>query len=142
MTEAGGAHTGAQGATGGGSNVVSVEEYRALLEAEAKRKHKYGAVPLTVDGHYFDSTAEAARYGELLLLEREGEIADIAVHPTFRLEVNGILICTYEGDFRYRVIETGAVVTEDVKGHRTESYKLKRQLMRAVLGITITEVRA
>lgn len=119
---------------------ITAEEFNALMAAQAKRGHKYGAVPVTVDGHSFDSTAEAARYGELLLLERAGEIADIEVHPTFRLEVNGVLVCHYEGDFRYRVVATGGWVTEDVKGHRTESYKIKRRLMQACRGIAIVEV--
>lgn len=121
---------------------ITAEEFNALMAAQAKRGHKYGAVPVTMDGHYFDSTAEAARYGELLLLEREGEIADIEVHPTYPLRWNGVLICEYEADARYRVVATGDLVVEDVKGHRTESYRLKRRMMQACYGIEISEVQA
>jgi len=86
----------------------------------------------------FASKKEAARYQELKLLEKAGEISDLRTHPVFRLEINGVLICKYEADFSYRDWQ-GLPITEDVKGVRTPIYKLKKKLMRAIYGIEILE---
>lgn len=104
---------------------------------------KYGAIPTTLDGHRFDSRAEARRYAELRLLERAGEIADLELQPAYPLVVNGVKVATYRADFRYRDVATGAVAVEDVKGGRatvTPVYRLKRRLVLALYGIEIKEV--
>jgi hypothetical protein len=102
---------------------------------------KYGNVPTIVDGQRFDSKAEAARYRELTLLLKAGDISDLRIHPIYKLEANGVLICRYVSDFEY-VTRDGRVVVEDVKGKKTDVYLLKRKLMRALRGIEITEVAA
>jgi hypothetical protein len=84
---------------------------------------------------------QARRYEELKLLVRGGTITDLQIdneQTTFRLEVNGQLICKYRADATYR--ENGEFVVEDTKGFRTEGYILKRKLMQACLGIKIREV--
>jgi hypothetical protein len=40
---------------------------------------KYRAIPTTVDGIRFDSKREAARYGELKLLEKAGHIRGLTL---------------------------------------------------------------
>lgn len=57
---------------------------------------------------------------------------------SFPLVVNGILITRYRADFTF--IRDGALVVEDVKGFRTDKYKLKKLLMKAVYGIDIVEI--
>lgn len=115
---------------------------------------RYGnAKKVKDDGHTFDSKREHARYLELKLLERAGEITLLEVHPRIRIVIAGVAIklksdgypngrqLTYVADFRYVDRKTGAVVWEDVKmqsGHRPEVYRLKRALVDA-MGITITE---
>ena len=106
--------------------------------------HKYNAVRTWRHGHWFASKAEARRYTELLLLESAGEIRDIELQPTFPLMTptpDGSLVSTakYVADFRYRDIPSGATVVEDVKGVRTQVYKLKRRWVEAQYGITIIE---
>lgn len=104
---------------------------------------KYGAIPTTVDGYRFASRAEARRYAELRLMALAGEIADLELHPRFRLVVNGQSIGAYVADFAYTDVATGRRVVEDVKGGqatRTAVYRLKRRLMLACHGIEITEV--
>ena len=105
-----------------------------------KRQLKYRNKPVEVDGIRFASKAEARRYGELKLLERAGEIADLRLQPPFRLDVNGLHIADYRGDFAYRNVRTGMAGVEDVKGVRTDSYRLKRLLMKACHGVDIVEV--
>ena len=45
---------------------------------------------------------------------------------------------TYIADFVYE--ENGVEVVVDAKGYKTEVYKLKKKMMRALLGIDIKEV--
>ena len=52
-----------------------------------ERRHKYGAVPVEVDGIRFASKREANRYGELLMLARAREIWDLTLQPNFDLHV-------------------------------------------------------
>jgi len=99
-----------------------------------RKKNKYGAVKVKEDGYTFDSKAEHRRYCELKLLQRAGDISDLAVHPRYPLEVNGERIAIYEADFSYtaRTAPRGAVVVEDVKGFATADYRLKAKLFRAL----------
>jgi hypothetical protein len=103
---------------------------------------KYGNRKVEIDGYLFDSQAEARRYQELQLLEKCGDIADLEIHPKFKIAVNQKLICTYSADFRYRMVGDGRHITEDVKGVKTAVYQLKKRLMLACYGIEIVEVSA
>jgi hypothetical protein len=109
----------------------------------AKRR-KYRNQPVTVDGHEFDSKAEARRFGELKHLLHAGKIRCLRIHTPFTLTVNNIKICCYEADFVYEEWIDGkwSLVIEDVKGHRTREYKLKSKLMLAIHGISIREIDA
>ncbi|CAB4180346.1 Protein of unknown function DUF1064 [uncultured Caudovirales phage] len=98
---------------------------------------KYSNERTLVGGIMFASKAEAARYSELLLLERAGAISGIECHPRFALVVNGCKIATYVADFRYLDKRTGLAVVEDVKGVQTAVFKLKYKLVRALHGIDI-----
>lgn len=119
---------------------MNAAEYRALVESQAQRRRsKYGAVRVVIDGIPFDSTREGERYGELKRLRDAGIIADLELQPRFPLTVNGITIGHYVADFRYVDRERGVVVTEDVKGVRTPVYRLKKKLVEALYGIEITE---
>lgn len=101
---------------------------------------KYGNRKTTVDGVTFDSKAEAARYMALQLLERGGVITALSLQPEF-LIADGF---TYNGkreraikyvaDFKYLDVQTDEWVIEDVKGTRTEVYKIKRKLFLAKYG--------
>jgi hypothetical protein len=125
------------------------------------KKGRYGNVRKPVhDGIRFDSKREFLRYMDLKLLEKAGEISELKVHPKYPIIIGGIPIMvalnqykpwgrhlTYEADFSYlhhKVIDGEPAtkpIIEDVKmqsGHRTDVYKLKRALMKA-MGIDITE---
>ena len=104
--------------------------------------HKYGAVPTVVDGVRFASKAEAARYGELKLLEKAGEITGLVLQPRFPITYHGLKISTYVADFKYFLVNGAhpVGVVEDVKGVSTTVYRLKKKLVEAQYGIVITEV--
>jgi hypothetical protein len=104
---------------------------------------KYGAVRTEVDGITFASKKEAKRYGELKLLEKAGEIRKLTLQPRYPLYAGPMpespmvilrLVGEYRADFEY---ETEALPrlwlkkTEDVKGVRTETYRLKKKLFEA-----------
>lgn len=109
-----------------------------------KRPSKYGAVRTEVDGIKFASKAEARRYSELKLLERAGEICELHLQPRFPLRINGQLVTTYVADFVYVVKgekpELTGTIVEDVKGVRTEVFKIKAKLFEAIHGFPVREV--
>lgn len=106
--------------------------------------NKYGARRTTVDGITFASAREARRFCELKILERVGKITDLVLQPRFQIVVNEQKVCTYVADYSYREVlnqdVAGPIVIEDAKGVRTEVYKLKKRLMKAVHNIEVVEV--
>ncbi len=92
------------------------------------------------NGIWFDSQKEANRYQELLWMEKAGVICNIELQPRYNLVVNGHNCGFYKADFRYRLVETGKSVTEDVKGVRTAVYRLKKKIVKALYDIDIVEI--
>ena len=96
--------------------------------------NKYNARKQEIDGHVFDSQGEAARYWELKMLRRAGEILDLKVHPKFDLiepMVRGkkkLSAARYTADFSYIEKKTGWIVVEDFKGVKTEAFQLRKKL--------------
>lgn len=114
--------------------------------AATAKPSKFGNLRVEEDGIAFDSMAERRRYQELKLREQRGEIDDLTMQPIFTLHAptpQGELkfIGRYTADFAYRVVATGEIVTEDVKGVRTQLFTWKKKHAEAEYGITITEVR-
>ena len=125
---------------------------REAPSLEVPKPTKYHAIPVHVDGVRFASKREAARFLELQLWQKAGQIADLECQPVFPLHVMEIwrsgapivitTIGKYTADFRYLNLQTGEIVIEDVKSTatRTEAYKLRKKLAEAIHGITVTEV--
>lgn len=129
----------------------------ASVSGEKKKESKYKAKKTVVNDIPFDSGKEGKRYAELLLLERKGEITELArqvpfellpsqrepdrigarggIHPGKCIEKPVV----YYADFVYKDHEGNRVV-EDAKGVRTADYVIKRKLMLYVHGIRIKEV--
>lgn len=114
--------------------------YNSMLIKE-KGISKYFNQKTLVDGISFDSKKEANRYKELKLREKAKEIKDIQIHPRFLIwqgftdrEGKKYQPINYEADFKY--LEKKQVkgrmiwveVVEDVKGMKTEIYKLKKKM--------------
>ena len=81
-----------------------------------KKRNKYNAKKTVVDGITFDSKKEATRHGELLLLEKAGEISDIIRQPIFHLTTKNGVVGKHILDFMYRDLKTDEIIYEDVKG--------------------------
>jgi len=116
--------------------------------------NKYGNTKTIVDGIKFDSKKEASRYQELKLMEKGRLIFDLELQPKFVLQEKFKYqgkterAITYSADFRYKentpvksltysthsdeVVKgefTQLVeIVEDVKGHKTDVYKIKRKM--------------
>jgi hypothetical protein len=91
----------------------------------------------TIDGRTFASKAEMNRYLELKMAERAGVIFDLRCQPKFLLidpfyhpligQFKGL---NYLADFGYfEKKNPKKEIIEDVKGHITEIYSLKRTLL-------------
>lgn len=112
-----------------------------------KSRSKYGNKKCKIDGYTFDSVKEGHRYAELKILLREGKIRGLEMQKEYELVPSYIDGVTgkrirpvyYKADFVYEDVETGKTVIEDVKGYRTEGYKIKKKLMGSK-GLYITEV--
>lgn len=104
------------------------------------RRSKYNARKVEIDGLRFDSQKEARRYRELRLREMAGEIVMLECHPRYALvavhdvasqrDLDIVPVGRYTPDFRY-VTREGEVVIEDVKGVKTEAYRLRKRLFEA-----------
>lgn len=123
---------------------------REWASATKTKRTKYGAVKTLHGGILFDSKAECKRWIELLWRRQANEIDQLERQVPYEIRVAGILIATWFADFRYRefVGQRGPVreyriVVEDVKSEPTRknrTYRLKKKLVEALYGITITEV--
>lgn len=98
-------------------------------------KSKYGNRKVVYDGYTFDSERELKRYKELVLLVKAGEISHLELQPKFLLIVNGSPVKSsgrklfYLGDFAYFDHRREKRIVEDVKGVRTDVYRLKKALV-------------
>ncbi|MDE7425362.1 MAG: DUF1064 domain-containing protein [Lachnospiraceae bacterium] len=110
---------------------------------------KYHNKLTEIDGIKFHSRKEAERYTILKLMEKSGGISNLELQKKYVLiptipAAPGVCSaqrsCCYIADFVYTDNKTGRTVVEDVKGMRTEVYKIKKKLMRYIHGIIIQEV--
>jgi len=105
---------------------------------------KYRNIKTEIDGIKFDSKKEGKRYKELLILEQAKVIQDLRLQVPYQLiqpmKINGQhqRAILYIADFVYK--QDGKEIIEDVKGMRTDVYRIKRRLMKQVHGIEINEI--
>lgn len=135
-----------------------------VLKMRYKSKY-YNVKTRTSDGNVFDSTKEARRWEQLLLLLKAGEITNLQKQVKYELIPNqyetyerysktgkrlkdGVRLAErkaeYVADFVYTIANTGETIVEDVKGCKKgvayEYFVLKRKLMLAVHSIRVKEV--
>lgn len=115
--------------------------------AQGGARSKYGAKKTVVDGITFDSKKEAERYCELKLLCRGKAISNLMRQVKYELvpavRLGGKVAqraINYYADFVYIDAKTGKTVVEDVKGFRTQAYRMKKKMMLEKYGIQIREV--
>lgn len=97
-------------------------------------RSKYNNCKTVVNGISFDSKREAERYMELQYLLNERKIQALKCHPVYLLQEafdrdgKRHRKIEYEADFEYIDQATGKTIVEDVKGWKTEIYKIKKKL--------------
>ena len=118
------------------------------------KKSKYGNKKVIYQGIKFDSKKEKERYIILRELEQLGQISDLELQKKFELQpsykLNGKKIreISYVSDFTYYKLYTRndipikEFIVEDVKGCRTNIYKLKKKMFAYRYQTEITEVWA
>ena len=95
-------------------------------------KSKYNNRKTVIDGIVFDSQKEARRYTVLRSLQDGGYIKGLSLQVPFELipKQDWERAVRYIADFVYYDIEKQMHVVEDVKGFKTDVYKLKRKLFK------------
>lgn len=124
---------------------LSAKEFQSLTKP---KRSKYGNKKTERHGIIFDSIKEADRYDHLLLLERAGEISHLERQGKIYL-MSGNTHVRYDSgrkaywkfDFAYFCYKRNKRVIEDVKGVRTDVFKLKKAVLLACYpGIHIEEI--
>lgn len=115
---------------------ISAKDYQEKITRP--KKNKYGARRTMIDGILFDSKAEAAYYTKLKMREKAGEVSAVELQRSFALlGPTGMLICTYRADFCFWDHKVDRFRVVDVKGVETAVFKLKRKMMKVLLGIDV-----
>lgn len=99
-------------------------------------RHKFNAKHVELDGIKFASKREAARYSTLKGLIAKGDVIFFTRQTPMHL-IGGI---KYLCDFVVYWSD-GTVTFEDVKGFKTDLYKLKKKQVEATYPIEITEIK-
>lgn len=125
---------------------ISKEVYNKLLNNSITTKqNKYKNKKVEYDGIKFDSQKEKSWYIKYKLMEQAGEIHDLKMQvpftliETFKLKDKTYRKTIYKADFTF-IDKEGKYHVIDVKGVKTDVYKLKKKLMAWKYGIEIEEV--
>lgn len=112
----------------------SVEDYKEFTN-DTKRKSKYRANKVAVDGHTFDSQKEADYYYELKLRLQAKEINGFCLQPIFILAPG----LKYKADFIVFNKDNSTEVI-DVKGFKTKEYIAKKKVFEDKYNLKIKEI--
>ena len=115
--------------------------------ATKRRRSKYGAKKIVVDGEKFDSQKEYDRWLVLQQMQASGLISNLSRQTRFELapavKLDGQKTkpaLRYFADATY--MKDGVFVVEDTKSwitRKKDSYRIKKHLMKSVHNIDITE---
>ena len=95
--------------------------------------NKYKNKRVVKDGYEFDSIKETNRYVELKLMEDDRLIFNLKLQPKYLLQGSfkrhGVIYRAihYIADFEY-IDKEGKTIVEDVKGIKTDVYKIKKKM--------------
>lgn len=107
---------------------------------------KYHNKKVKYDGYTFDSIREKNYYIKLKLLEKAGKIKELELQkeyelqPSFKLNNKTYRSIKYRADFTYKTTEDDKLHVIDVKGFRTDVYRLKKKLFEYKYKIEIEEI--
>jgi len=107
---------------------------------------KYHSKKVIIDGHKFDSKKEAQYYLYLKSELKKGAIYNLELQKEFILQESFKLNnktrrkITYKADFTYKTTKDDRIHVIDVKGFKTEIYRLKKKLFEKRYGIEVEEI--
>ena len=107
---------------------------------------KYHNKKVIYDGYTFDSIKEKNYYIKLKILEKRGKIKELELQkefelqPSFKLNNKTSRKITYRADFTYKTTEDDKLHVIDVKGFRTDVYRLKKKLFEYKYRIEMEEI--
>ena len=101
----------------------------------ASVRHKFNAKHTEIDGAKFSSKKESLRFIALQQLQKAGEIVFFLRQVPFHLAGGIKYVCDFVVFWA-----NGSVTIEDVKGMKTDMYKVKKKLVENEFPITITEI--
>lgn len=109
--------------------------------------NKYHNKKVSYNGMVFDSKKEYNRYRYLEVMVQQGKICNLTCQKRFLLQegyfnANGKKIrpIYYIADFVYFDLINGTTVVEDVKGVKTDVYKLKKKIFEYKYKLCIKEI--
>ena len=116
------------------------------MSSPFRKRSKYNAVRVTIDGFNFASKREGAYYVGLRQLAKVGEIRNLICQFPFELYAAGldghsIRIGSYLCDFAYFDLRDNKQHFVDVKGVSTPVFKLKAKIVKANHGVEIEVVK-
>lgn len=98
-------------------------------------KHKFKAKPQTVEGLYFASQKERKHYEFLKKIQELGEVLFFLRQVPLHIPGGVKYICDFVVFWT-----NGEVTFEDVKGFKTQIYKLKKKLIESYYPLEIIEI--
>lgn len=121
---------------------ITLAEAMKRTFADTEKRSKYGNVHTEYKGRMYHSAKEAeyAQFLDAMRRAKHEKDRVVRVEPQvpYKLAVNGVLVCKYYLDFKVTYAD-GRIEHVDVKGVKTDVYKLKKKLMKACHGIDIIE---
>lgn len=125
---------------------ISENQYRQMMNNRLNKKSKYGNKKVMYDGIKFDSAKERNYYLKFKMMQDAGIIKDLELQKRFILQkgytINGKKRreISYYADFCYVTTKDDKLHVIDIKGYRTDVYKLKKKLFENKYGIEIEEL--
>lgn len=126
---------------------VSDRLYKKFLNNSIdQKKSKYHNTKVEYNGIKFDSVREMRHYQLLEYRQKIGEIKELKLQvpyeliPTYKMNDKTIRKTTYVADFVYYDTRDNKTHVIDVKGFKTQTYKLKKKLFEYKYKIEIEEV--
>jgi hypothetical protein len=120
----------------------SEEDLKSYLERNNKtspkikpKKSKYHNKKVKIDGHVFDSIKESEYYCELKLRLKAKDILGFCIQPIFILSPS----ISYRPDFIVWNIDKSVDII-DIKGFKTDAYKMKKKLFEEKFKLKIKEI--
>lgn len=126
---------------------INEETYKKFINSSITyKKSKYKNKKVIYDGIKFDSKKEGLHYLKLKSMQDLGIIKNLELQkeyilqPSFKLNGKTYRKISYYADFCYITTKDNKLHVVDVKGLKTDVYKLKKKMMGYVHNIEVEEV--